>query len=111
MQMVTPSFREIKLSQEELEEIEKLSACGYMPEQIAIYLDVDVSEFVRMFNIPESMVRMHYKKGVLESEYLIGQKLLENAKTGNITAADAFEERQNRVRLDNLKSRIFNDGH
>lgn len=111
MQTLQSSKAEIKFSQEEYEEIEKLAGCNYTPAQIALFLDVDQAEFLRMFNVPDSMVRHHYKKGLLEPEYLISQKLQENAKTGNITAVETFEKRQLKVNLATLKQNIFNDGY
>lgn len=111
MQVIKQSFAEIKLSQEEFDTIEKLAACNYTPQMIALYLDVDLNEFMRQYLVPESLIRHHYRKGLLESEYLISQKLLDNAKTGNISAVDTFEERQNKVNLRELKKRIFNDGY
>lgn len=101
----------IKLSQEEYEALEKYAACNYTPEQIAICLDVDVLELKRQLAKPDSLVYHHYHKGLLESNFLISEKLLENAKSGNITAVDTFQKRQESVNLHNLKRKYLNGGY
>jgi hypothetical protein len=100
----------IKLSQEEYEQLEAYSAIGYTPAQIAMCLDVDKIEFERQLMNRDSLIYHHYHKGHLESNFQITNKLLENAKTGNITAVEILQKRQESVYLANLKDRIFNGG-
>lgn len=91
---------ELRFSEEELESIEKLAACNYSPEKIALYLGVDKTEFMQLWYINSSLVRHHYEKGKLEAEFDINAKQLELAKSGNITAAQIFlkEAENNRVK-------------
>ena len=97
----------MKLSQEEFEMIEDLAASNYAPSQIATYLSLDKKEFLERWNDPESTVRHHYDKGKLTADFEINQKLLINAKSGNITAAQIFEKNRERVNVENLKQQIF----
>lgn len=97
----------MRLSQEELETIEDLAATNYGPSQIATYLSLDKREFLSAWNDPDSLVRHHYEKGKLTAEFEINQKLLDNARSGNITAAQIYEKNRDRVNTENLKQQIF----
>lgn len=101
----------LKLSQEEYDSIESLSGCNYTPDQIAMYLDVDVFEFKRQLVNTESLVYFHYNRGILVSQFEISSKLLDNAKSGNITAVEVLMKRQESVNLHNLKKKFFNNGY
>ena len=105
-----PSVIELKLSQEEYETIENLAACNYSPKNCAVYLDCDVKEFLYQYNKPESLVRFHYDKGVLNASFEVDNKLLENAKSGNITAAQEIQKAQQLISSENHKMRIYNEG-
>ena len=94
-----------ELSQEEI--IEALSACNYSPRQIATYLEMDLEKFLEEYNDQESTIRHHYDKGRLTADFEINQKLLNNAKSGNITAAQIFEKNRDRVSTENLKNKIY----
>lgn len=97
----------MKLSQEELETIEDLAATNYGPDQIAMYLSLDKNEFRGEWQNTDSLVRHHYDKGILTADFEVNQKLLENAKSGNITAAQIFEKNRERTQMENLKRSIF----
>ncbi len=101
---------ELKLSQEQYETIENLAACNYAPRQIAIYLEANEGEFMRQFHKPDSLVQFHYNKGILTASFEVDNKLLENAKTGNITAAQEHKKAQDKRLFDNHKMRILNEG-
>ena len=114
---VTPSFYEGKnvsfsdaedlavFSEEET--IEQLAGCNYSPRDIAIYLSKDVNEFLAEFKDLESEIRLHYDRGRLIADFEINEKLLTNAKAGNITAAQVFEKNRDRVQTENLKNQIY----
>ena len=76
-----------ELTDEQIQTIEDLAATGYSPEKIALYLDLNKEAFLKSWYDKLSVVRTAYDKGQLESEFLIKQKQIENAKAGNITAA------------------------
>ncbi|WP_372744287.1 hypothetical protein [Lutibacter sp.] len=99
---------ELKLSQEQYEQIEDMAACNYAPTQIAIYLDCDQKEFLRQYHKPDSLVRFHYNKGILTAQFEIDEKLLQNAKTGNITASQEHKKAQEKRLFENQKLRILN---
>jgi len=101
----------IKLCQEEYDDIEKLAGTGYTPDEIAMYLSVDAEEFKRQLAKEDSLVRFHYNRGLLIVNYEISEKLQENARSGNITAVEIFQKRQEAVYVHNLRRKFFNDGH
>ena len=95
------------LAQEEYGIIEDLAATNYGPDQIAMYLSLDKKEFRAEWENPDSKIRHHYDKGQLTADFEINQKLLDNAKSGNITAAQIFEKNRERVTVENLKQQIY----
>jgi len=100
----------LKLSQEEYETIENLAACNYSPKEIAIYLESDIKVFMREYHTAESLVQFHYNKGILTASFEIDNTLLENAKSGNITAAQEIKKAQDKRIFNNHKMRILNEG-
>lgn len=67
--------------------IEQLSGAGYGPREIAIYLDIDVSDFMRQWKVPDSKIRYHYDRGQLLIEGQMSMSIAAAAAGGNITAA------------------------
>jgi hypothetical protein len=98
---------ELKFSEEEYELIEKLAACNYSPEKIAIYLGVDKKDFVDLWYLKTGLVRFHYEKGRLEAEADINIKQLELAKSGNITAAQTYFKESENIRIKNILNQIL----
>jgi len=78
------------ITDDEMTTISDLSACNYSPDKIALYMGADLSEFMKLWQIKDSLVRVAYDRGKLESSFKINQKQLENAQSGNITAAQIF---------------------
>src|SRR5680860_1842452 len=101
------SFENLVLSQEDFETIEDLAASNYGPDQVAKYLSLDKTDFREEWNNLKSKIRHHYDKGQLTAEFEINQKLLDNARSGNITAAQIFEKNRDRVQTENLKNQIY----
>lgn len=102
-------FNPLKLSDEEFETIENLAATNYGPRDIAIYLDIVLKDFLTEFHKPTSKVRHHYNKGILQASFEIDNKLLENAKSGNITAAQESKKASAKRAFENHKNRILNE--
>lgn len=78
------------ITDDEITIIEQLSGCNYSPEKIALYLDADKSEFMNLWQTKDSLVRVAYDRGKLVSSFEVNKKQLENAQSGNITAAQIF---------------------
>src|SRR5690606_4901482 len=78
------------ITDDEITIIEQLSGCNYSPEKIALYMDADKAEFMKLWQTKDSLVRIAYDRGKLVSSFEINKKQLENAQSGNITAAQIF---------------------
>lgn len=101
-------INELRFSDEELQHIEDLAGCNYSPEKIALYLDVNKKEFMKLWYKKDSVVRISYERGRLQAEYEVNkqQKLL--AQAGNITAAQIFlKESKEQEAKNNLYNILF----
>lgn len=99
----------LKLSDEEFETIENLAACNYTPFHIAMYLDIEKRAFLSEYSNPESKVRHHYNKGVLQASFEKDNEILKNAKAGNITAYQESNKAAEKRAFENHKHRILNE--
>lgn len=97
----------ILLSDDELTTIEDLSACNYSPEKIALYLSMDKKAFLEVWYDKESLLRVAYDRGQLASEFVINQKQLDLAKSGNITAAQVFLKEAEKNEINNIRNRVL----
>lgn len=106
-----PQTNSLKLSDEELETISDLAALNYTLSQMAMYLDIDVTNFAIAAREPNSAVQHYIDKGQLQAEFEVNQKLLESAKGGNLTAGMMLEKIRDRNIIEQIKSRIlFHEG-
>lgn len=87
--------------------IEKLAACNYGPKQIAMYLEMSEATFIKAFQDTKSAIRHHFEKGKLEADFDISQKLLDTAKTGNITATQQYLKMAETRDVEAKKQSIF----
>ena len=97
----------IRLSEEELTIVHNLAACNYTPEKVALYLDLDKTEFMRVWYNPESEVRLYYNRGLLLAEFNINNKQRELAESGNITAAQIFLKESEKVKIENIRNQCL----
>ena len=97
----------VRLSQEQYEQIEDLSGCNYSPEKIAVYLDVPKKDFMAAWYDQESLVRYHYDRGQLVTDFDINLKALETAKAGNLTSMQIYQKNKDAVHVENLKKQIL----
>lgn len=89
------------------ETIEQLAGCNYGPRQIALYLGFNEKQFLNEWNNPDSNIRHHFDKGRLQADFEVNQKLLDNSRSGNITAVQIYEKNRQSVRMEELKHQIF----
>ena len=101
---------DVRLSQEEFEQIEDLAACNYSPEQIAKYLDINKADFMAAWYNHRHPVGHHYDRGQLIADAEINQKALETAKAGNLTAMQIYQKNRDTVKVENLKKQILFGG-
>lgn len=97
----------ILLSEEEQEQIEKLSGAGYLPDKIAVYLGFEKKKFLKAWEDRDSVVRYRYDRGLLLVDAMAGMKLAENAMSGNITAHQQLEKIRKGQLLSVLKKKYL----
>jgi len=103
-------YGSVMLSELDLSVIEEMAASNYAPSDIALYLSINKTAFLTEYRDIESVVRHHYDRGRLIADFEINQKLLQNAKSGNITAAQVYEKNRDRITVENLKQQIYFGG-
>ena len=59
------------------------------------------------FNMIESALNFHYRRGILITDAQVGIKLTENAMAGNITAHQQLTKIREQQRLTDLKNRYL----
>lgn len=91
----------------DLEQIEELAACNYTPAQMAVFLDVDKKEFTTAFYNENHEVHRAVMRGKLSADIEINQKLLANAKAGNITAIQIYQNNRESKELKTYKEKLF----
>lgn len=91
---------------EQIEQIESLAGCNYSPEKIALYFDLNETEFMREWNDKASELRHHYDRGVLIAQAEMDMANLESAKGGSITAIQMHKKDAYSQRIENFKKEL-----
>lgn len=87
MEQVPANSIHMTFTEEELFELENLSALGYTHEQIAMYFGRDKKAFERAAADPDSRVSYHLKRGILKSVAQEQLAILKAAEGGNVSAS------------------------
>lgn len=95
------------ITDDEITIIEELSGCNYSPEKIALYLDADKREFMKLWQTKDSLVRIAYDRGKLVASYEVNKKQKENAQSGNITAAQIFLKESKEEEAKNVLNNVL----
>nr|WP_294897823.1 hypothetical protein [uncultured Pedobacter sp.] len=82
----------IHLDPDQLEELERLSALGYTPEDLALYFMKDEKQFIITANDPESTINRHIRRGKMMSLAREQLAILQSAEGGNITAHQQLDK-------------------
>lgn len=89
------------------ETVERLSAVNYSFKEMALYLGMKKSAFVKEATTEDSVIWTAIQKGRLKAHFEIDDKLSQNAQSGNITAAQIYKKSAEDKRIENLKAQIF----
>lgn len=76
-------------------DFEKLAACGFTPKQLAMYYRIKYDEFLYYFNLVGSPLKYSYERG----------QLSQTAKEG-IFMSDSFKNPEQANRFDKLRASI-----
>ncbi|KFF24769.1 hypothetical protein [Chryseobacterium vrystaatense] len=98
---------EVRLSQEQLEELEDLSGAGYCIDKIALYFDIPKKTMKSEYMQEDSWVRYHYDRGILLVDAKAGIELSKSAATGSITAIQQLAKLRDSQKLEELRKRIM----
>ena len=99
----------MELTPGQIDHVEQLAAINYSVKQIAMYLDIDLNEFQKAFNVPDSPIRYHYERGRLITQAEIDKANLQRAKDGNMTSIQQWKKDATAQSLENLKKQVFYD--
>lgn len=80
---------EMFLNDEQLQEVKKLAALFYVPAEIALMMDVDVSQFENFVKDCEGLLYKAYQSGRLQSEMELRNSIIRLAKQGSSPAQTA----------------------
>lgn len=97
----------LRLSQEELEQLEDLASAGYSLEKCAMYLDVSKADFMAEYFNVGSIIHYHYQRGILKTEAEGAIKLTKKEAEGNLTAIQQLDKIRRRQFVENEKKRIL----
>lgn len=110
-------YPRLTLTDEQLDQIESLAACNYSPADIAKFLGEDIAEFRKEFargydesfpnEILQGNIAYRYEAGRLKAKAEIDIKLLSNAKSGNLTAAQIYVKNAQEREFENIKMKIL----
>lgn len=91
------------------DELEKLAAVGYTPENIAMYFDVPKIEFMYYFMIQDSKLDYHYNRGILFHKAKEGLSMLEDSDQ-NSTQAQRLDKLRKTINFRNAVDEIMYGG-
>lgn len=97
------------LQEEQREDVQKMAALGYSPKDIAIYLGVDIDDFVLDSKTPGSTVHFLIQQGVLVTRAIPDMKLHELAEGGNIQALQQLDKLQQKRSFETLIEQMDED--
>lgn len=99
----------IKLTEDQLQEVEQLSGANHSVKDLALYFLLDEKQFEEAFNAENSIIKKHYDRGRLMVNAAINMKLFDSAKDGNITANQQLQKAAAYNKLENAKKRATLD--
>lgn len=87
------------LSSEDFEEIKKMASVFFSPKEIALCMELAISEFVEECNTQETACFNAYQGGLLLSEYEVRLSIVKFAKAGSTPAQTMSMDMLNKVKL------------
>ena len=92
----------------DIEEFERLAGTGYTPQQIAMYYDIDVTDFMFYFTLLKSKLKYHYDRGQLLQQAKEGISMSDAAAVGeNATQAQRFDKFRAQLEFKNHIHNVF----
>ena len=98
----------MNFTDQQIEEIEKLSALNYTVKNIAVYLNIRIVDLQNEFDIKESVFRYHYFRGPLVSQANIDIQVVNSAEKGNLTAIQRNDRSRVITNFINIRDSLLN---
>jgi len=92
----------MNLTEEQKQDIERLSALGYLPVDIAILIKVPVSVFISEFENENSEIYYHFRRGEIQVRANADMELMKLAEGGNLTAIQILHKQEKEKRRKKL---------
>lgn len=74
------------LSDEQLNQVKELARHFFTPREIAIFLQMDIEDFLDAVANEKNPVFLHYQGGVLQTKYEVNKQVLQLASSGSSPA-------------------------
>ena len=97
-------------SEDEKEALVELAALGNTPEEIAVFLEVDVERFVSIANNRTSELFRLIVGSRMQAKHEVNSATLTSAKGGNATQTQRLDKVQYAMHFEREKRRIFYGG-
>lgn len=97
----------LKLTDEQFEELEKLSALGYSFSELAMYFDLPEEDFSRMAEDNSTEIYYHIRRGILMSNALEQLGVMSNAEKGNVAAIQELSKIRYRRQFELAKRELL----
>lgn len=81
-----PSITIEQLTEDHYKMIEEMAGTGFTPAEISEVLEMDEEIFITEFNNKESKLFKKYRKGFLESDFKLKQRIFRDANNGSSPA-------------------------
>lgn len=110
--MNSESNASLKLSDEELTELEELAGIGYSLKKISLYFGLSYiavrGAFDSCMDPQPGDIRYHYERGILKTQATIDKQIVAKASEGNLTAIQIYQKQKEANDLRDLKENILN---
>lgn len=98
------------LSPEQIALVEELASVGKAAHVISDAVGATKRLFMRDFRTKNTPIFEAYNRGVILNQAQVQKTILENAKKGNLTAAQQMAKIWDEQKLEDMKNEIFNNG-
>jgi len=96
----------MELTVQQIEAIEELSGMNWVPEDIAMYLDIPAETFMQEFHNLDSRLRYHYDRGRLITQAKVDRDNLRRAQDGNLTSLQMVKKDMYHRSIENMKKQL-----
>ena len=97
------------LTEETVQELQRLSALGYSLKDMAMYFDYDYQQFKAEADNPDSEIAYNIRRGVLVLKANVDMVTATSAENGNITAVQQLAKSMREKKYNDLLNSLGDD--